>query len=112
MAKRPATAGVREFKAHLSAYLRRVRAGETVLITDRGQLVAEVHRPTPLPRRGGRPKEIEARRRQAIEEGWLRAARMPSGELTRRVNVWEAIELPRELREKLSEWRSWERGRD
>jgi antitoxin (DNA-binding transcriptional repressor) of toxin-antitoxin stability system len=33
--------GVRELKARLSEYLRRVREGETVLVTDRGVVVAE-----------------------------------------------------------------------
>jgi prevent-host-death family protein len=33
-------AGVRNVKDHLSEYLRRVRAGERVLITDRGKPVA------------------------------------------------------------------------
>ncbi len=34
--------GIRELKGHLSEYLRRVRAGETVLITDRGQPVGRI----------------------------------------------------------------------
>ena len=34
--------GIRELKAHLSEYLRRVRAGETVVITDRGQPVGRI----------------------------------------------------------------------
>jgi prevent-host-death family protein len=34
--------GVRELKAHLSAYLRRVKAGETVVITDRGMPLARI----------------------------------------------------------------------
>ena len=38
---------VRELKAHLSAYLRRVAAGEEVAITSRGQLVARLAPPTP-----------------------------------------------------------------
>jgi prevent-host-death family protein len=37
--------GVKELKARLSEYLRYVRAGEPVLITDRGEVVAEL-RPT------------------------------------------------------------------
>jgi antitoxin (DNA-binding transcriptional repressor) of toxin-antitoxin stability system len=41
--------GVREFKARLSQYLRDVQAGEVVLVTDRGKVVAEVRTPgTPL----------------------------------------------------------------
>ncbi|GIV79174.1 type II toxin-antitoxin system prevent-host-death family antitoxin [Litorilinea aerophila] len=37
-----ATVGIREFKARLSRYLRRVKAGETVLITERGKPVGRV----------------------------------------------------------------------
>ncbi len=34
--------GVRELKNRLSEYLRRVRLGESVLVTDRGEVVAEL----------------------------------------------------------------------
>jgi prevent-host-death family protein len=34
--------GVRELKARLSAYLRDVQAGEVVLVTDRGRVIAEL----------------------------------------------------------------------
>lgn len=37
--------GVRELKNRLSEYLRHVRAGETVLVTDRGVVIAEVRPP-------------------------------------------------------------------
>ena len=39
------TVGIRELKNSLSEYLRRVRSGETVLVTDRGEVVAEVSPP-------------------------------------------------------------------
>jgi prevent-host-death family protein len=39
------TVGVRELKNRLSEYLRQVRSGESVLVTDRGQLVAELTPP-------------------------------------------------------------------
>lgn len=39
------TIGVRELKAQLSPVLREMRAGETVLVTDRGQVVAELRAP-------------------------------------------------------------------
>lgn len=38
--------GVKDLKANLSAWLRRVRTGETVLVTDRNLVVAEL-RPVP-----------------------------------------------------------------
>jgi prevent-host-death family protein len=39
------TVGVRELKNSLSEYLRRVRSGESVLVTDRGEIVAELAPP-------------------------------------------------------------------
>jgi prevent-host-death family protein len=39
------TVAVREFKNRLSEYLRDVRAGERVLVTDRGEVVAELAPP-------------------------------------------------------------------
>ena len=36
------TVGVRELKNKLSEYLRHVRLGESVLVTDRGEVVAEL----------------------------------------------------------------------
>ncbi|MCK6479953.1 MAG: type II toxin-antitoxin system prevent-host-death family antitoxin [Planctomycetes bacterium] len=39
------TVGVRELKAKLSEYLRSVRGGEVVLVTDRGRVVAELRAP-------------------------------------------------------------------
>lgn len=37
---------VKELKNRLSAYLAEVKAGEIVLVTDRGRVVAELRRPT------------------------------------------------------------------
>ena len=39
--------GVRELKNRLSEYLRAVRGGERVLVTDRGEVVAELRAPGP-----------------------------------------------------------------
>ncbi len=39
------TVGVRELKNRLSEYIRQVRSGEGVLVTDRGQVVAELTAP-------------------------------------------------------------------
>jgi prevent-host-death family protein len=44
------TVGVRDLKNRLSEYLRRVRLGESVLVTDRGEVVAEL-----MPPGQGRP---------------------------------------------------------
>lgn len=39
------TVGVRELKNRLSEYLRQVRSGESVLVTDRGEVIAELGPP-------------------------------------------------------------------
>lgn len=54
--------GVRELKNRLSEYLNRVRAGERVMITDRGRPVAVISPPpvTPVDRR------IEAMLREGV----------------------------------------------
>jgi antitoxin (DNA-binding transcriptional repressor) of toxin-antitoxin stability system len=39
------TVGIRELKNRLSEYIRRARSGEGVLVTDRGQVVAELTLP-------------------------------------------------------------------
>ena len=39
------TVGVRELKNRLSEYIRQVRAGEGMLVTDRGEVVAELSVP-------------------------------------------------------------------
>jgi len=41
--------GVKELKAHLSEYLRLVKRGKTVLVTDRGAVVAELRPTRPRP---------------------------------------------------------------
>jgi antitoxin (DNA-binding transcriptional repressor) of toxin-antitoxin stability system len=43
--KRLKTVGVKELKNNLSAYLREVRCGATVLVSDRNSIVAELHEP-------------------------------------------------------------------
>lgn len=53
--------GIRELKAQLSRILREVQRGEVVLVTDRGQVVAELRRPdrSTLPASG--PERVLAR---------------------------------------------------
>lgn len=60
------TAGIRELKAKLSEYLRQVQKGETVLVTDRGGVVAEL-RPPGAEAEALTPAAI--RFRQAVESG-------------------------------------------
>ena len=39
------TVGIRELKNRLSEYIRHVRSGESVLVTDRGEVIAELSPP-------------------------------------------------------------------
>jgi prevent-host-death family protein len=47
------TVGVRDLKASLSGYLRRVKEGETIVVTDRGQPIARIV-PVAIPEHVGR----------------------------------------------------------
>jgi len=47
------TIGLRELKSHLSAYVRRVKAGDTVVITDRGTPVGRL-----VPMEGSRDEAL------------------------------------------------------
>lgn len=62
-------AGVTEVKARLSEYLRRVRGGEEVVVTDRGRPVARI---VPVIDRDGHLAELERR-------GLIRAPRHELG---------------------------------
>lgn len=57
------TVGIRELKNRLSEYIRMVRAGETVTVTDRGTVVAEIRPP-------GDPSSVAR-----IPEGLVKLAR-------------------------------------
>jgi antitoxin (DNA-binding transcriptional repressor) of toxin-antitoxin stability system len=57
--------GVRELKNRLSEYLRLVRAGERVLVTDRGEVIAELGPPG----EGAGQEEIPPRLREMIRRG-------------------------------------------
>jgi antitoxin (DNA-binding transcriptional repressor) of toxin-antitoxin stability system len=61
--------GIRELKAHLSRYLREVRAGEVILITDRQRVVAELRAPGGS---GLAESEMDRGLRRLAEAGGLR----------------------------------------
>ncbi|MGC4000998.1 MAG: type II toxin-antitoxin system prevent-host-death family antitoxin [Anaeromyxobacter sp.] len=66
--------GVRELKAHLSSYLRDVARGDVLLVTDRGEVVAELRPP------GSGSRELtpgERARMRLIEAGRLKPAEAP-----------------------------------
>jgi len=65
--------GVKELKARLSEYLRYVKSGRSVLVADRGEVVAELR-----PLRGGRLAPGQAEPLAAlVEAGQITAPRRP-----------------------------------
>jgi prevent-host-death family protein len=54
------TVGVRELKNRLSEYIRQVRSGESVLVTDRGEVVAELTPPGHAPTDASVPQGLVA----------------------------------------------------
>lgn len=68
--------GIRAFKAELSRYLREVRSGKPVFITDRGRVIAEVIAsvaPAGAKPRGG-VRADDLRLRTLVQAGVLRPA--------------------------------------
>ena len=60
--------GVRELKNRLSEYLRLVRTGEPILVTDRGEVVAELRGPLP----GAAPADPHPGLAELARQGRLR----------------------------------------
>ena len=68
------TVGIRELKARLSAYIRQARAGRVVLVTDHGEIVAEL-RPHES---AGMRSSASGRWAEAVAAGWLIPAEYPA----------------------------------
>ena len=66
------TAPVRELKNRLSSFLRLVKAGETILVTEHGRVIAELRRPEPVDR--GAPARVERILSELERAGRLRRA--------------------------------------
>jgi prevent-host-death family protein len=71
-----ATVGLKILKNKLSEYIRRAAAGETVVVTDRDRVVAEIVPPRQHPDRY-KDHPVLAR---GVREGWITPARNPGGE--------------------------------
>jgi len=63
------TVGLRELKNRLSEYIRQVRAGQEVLVTDRGQVVAELRPPGEVRKDGVLPGIAALAKRGALSLG-------------------------------------------
>ncbi len=67
--------GIKELKNKLSEYVRLVTSGETVLVTDRDRVVAEL-----IPPREERAAMVQdVMLAEAVREGWLTPAVLPAG---------------------------------
>lgn len=87
--------GLKLLKNKLSEFVRLAAGGETVLVTDRNRVVAEI-----VPPRPGRKlisdDEFIAR---SVREGWLTPARIPPGDPPPRQPITTLDELLKDLNE-------------
>lgn len=85
--------GVKILKNRLSEYVKLAAAGETILVTDREMVVAEL-----VPPRQGRSAVLaDAVLADAIREGWLTAPVVKPGTPPRQLPVAPLAEVLREL---------------
>jgi antitoxin (DNA-binding transcriptional repressor) of toxin-antitoxin stability system len=65
--------GLQSLKNRLSEYVRLAAKGETILVTDRDEVVAEL-----VPPQAGRGTEIaDALLAESVRRGWIRPATLP-----------------------------------
>jgi antitoxin (DNA-binding transcriptional repressor) of toxin-antitoxin stability system len=60
--------GIKQLKARLSEYVRLARAGETILVSDRDEVVAELGPPR---HQSHEPDSLEAVLDRLVDRGWL-----------------------------------------
>ena len=85
--------GLKTLKNKLSEYVRVAAAGETVLVTDRDRVVAEL---TP-PRPGRSPLLADALLAEAVRNGWITPRTLAAGTVPPRLPVAATSDLLREL---------------
>lgn len=86
------TVGLKVLKNRLSEYIRLVSSGETVLVTDRDRVVAELRPP-----QGRGPLTSDALLAEAMRRGWLSAPLVVREGAPARLPVAPLAELLREL---------------
>ena len=85
--------GLKVLKNRLSEYVRLAATGETVLVTDRDRVVAELGPPRESPS----PLPADARLAEAVRRGWITPAALPPGELPPRQPVAALRQILKEL---------------
>jgi antitoxin (DNA-binding transcriptional repressor) of toxin-antitoxin stability system len=87
--------GLKTLKNKLSEYVRLAAGGETILVTDRDRVVAEI-----VPPHAERaPLLADAQLAEAVRIGWLRPPTLPTGGAPPRRPVAKLESLLRELAE-------------
>jgi antitoxin (DNA-binding transcriptional repressor) of toxin-antitoxin stability system len=85
--------GLKVLKNKLSEYVRLAQGGETILVTDRDRVVAEI-----VPPRAGRSPEVaDAVLAELVRQGWVTPAARPLTGVPARAPVVAFEELMREL---------------
>jgi len=85
--------GLKVLKNKLSEYVRLAQGGETILVTDRDRVVAEL-----VPPRAGRSPEVaDAVLAELVRNGWVTPAARPLTGPPKRVPLIAFEELMREL---------------
>ena len=87
--------GLKLLKNKLSEYVRLAAGGETVLVTDRDRVVAEILPPQP----GRSPLLSDALLADAVRQGWLTAPAIASGQPPPRKPVMTFRQLMRDLQD-------------
>jgi prevent-host-death family protein len=87
-----ASVGIRELRQNLSVYLRRVREGETLQVTERGRPVAVL---APLPEGSSLIDELVAAGRVIPAEGSISDVIPPKGPIDRTRKLSRALEEQR-----------------
>jgi antitoxin (DNA-binding transcriptional repressor) of toxin-antitoxin stability system len=85
--------GIKVLKNKLSEYVRLAASGETILVTDRDRVVAELG----PPRDGRSPWLADAQLAEAVRRGWITPPALPTGTPPPRKPVISLHELLREL---------------
>jgi antitoxin (DNA-binding transcriptional repressor) of toxin-antitoxin stability system len=87
--------GLKVLKNKLSEYVRLAAGGETVLITDRDRVVAEIVPPQP----GRSPFAVDAVLAEAVREGWLAPPVLVGSDPPPRKPVMRLNDLMQELQQ-------------
>ncbi len=85
--------GIKVLKNKLSEYVRLAASGETVLVTDRDRVVAELVPPRP----GINEKDKEARWAEAVRLGHITPAKNPRAPLPEGLSIMSLDELMADL---------------